>query len=842
MRPLSLTLDGFRSYAARTEIDWRGSRLVGIVGPIGSGKSTILDAIAFSLFGMTPGERANTKALIHQRADIAQVELVFTVDGQVWRTVRAIRRFGQSEHALFRYASDDAFLEGQKAVETVVKKGEVDARIRLLLGMDFEAFGRSALLAQGRFAELLRATPTQRDEVLKGVFGFDKVADMERIAKQRRDTVTRDLEELARRSESFEEDTAQLAIATTEAARSESSWQTFEAAAPVLNEMEQAVESATSEMTDTEKALAALASVAEKMPDPVESMDLIEDASRAEAGASRLDGEARLLEDAALAATQVLSDVLESFGGEAGLAEATDQVGFFQGQVNLVGQARERSAAASAEAQEAAALVDSTASEAQEAAAIARQAEIALTQAETYAASCRDQWHAAQHLNMAATLRADLDVGHECPVCKQPVQERVRDEGSEEELAAAESELQAGLESVERASKAAATALQAKVRGESHLDATRAASLALIERAEAEKVDLAKFELEMKETLVRLEALLGRGEPTELLAARREAIASARAGAEEATRQLKGLKDRRIDQLAAAEESLSRLDSLRTKLAELAGRIDLDLAIADGVDGVRDALRVVRETWTSRNQALTDTQHEIKLRISALQGAIDEKRAALGIPDDVPWADAIADSRVRAERARAELTVRAERVQMAGSIGDDIRAAEASLELYSELSKELRPSRFLNYLLEEERAALAQLGSHQFEDLTGGRYRFSEDGDFAIVDLTAAEQVRKSDTLSGGETFLASLALALALAEMMTRSGGRIDAFFLDEGFGSLDPEHLDLALAGIERLVATDEERLVVLVSHVPDMVERIEHLITLDKDPVTGATRVIV
>ena len=118
-----------------------------------------------------------------------------------------------------------------------------------------------------------------------------------------------------------------------------------------------------------------------------------------------------------------------------------------------------------------------------------------------------------------------------------------------------------------------------------------------------------------------------------------------------------------------------------------------------------------------------------------------------------------------------------------------------------------------------------------------GRYRFSGD-DFDIVDLAAAEGRRKSDSLSGGETFLASLGLALGLAEMVSRSGGRLDAFFLDEGFGSLDPEHLSLAMDGIERLVTDDGDRLVVIVSHVPEMRERFEDLIVLDKDPTTGDT----
>ena len=66
--------------------------------------------------------------------------------------------------------------------------------------------------------------------------------------------------------------------------------------------------------------------------------------------------------------------------------------------------------------------------------------------------------------------------------------------------------------------------------------------------------------------------------------------------------------------------------------------------------------------------------------------------------------------------------------------------------------------------------------------------------------------------------------------------GGRLDAFFLDEGFGTLDPEHLDLAMEGVESLSAHRAQRLVVVVSHVPELRERIEDLLVLDKHPVTG------
>ena len=121
MRPLELTINGFRSYAEETRFDWRGRHLVGVVGPIGSGKSSILDAIAFALYGKTPTFAGNTGALINQRQQVAQVSLTFGVDGQTWQVVRAIRRTGQGNHTLYPVSADGevdrgAGVSGQKAV------------------------------------------------------------------------------------------------------------------------------------------------------------------------------------------------------------------------------------------------------------------------------------------------------------------------------------------------------------------------------------------------------------------------------------------------------------------------------------------------------------------------------------------------------------------------------------------------------------------------------------------------------------------------------------------------------------------------------------------------------
>lgn len=91
------------------------------------------------------------------------------------------------------------------------------------------------------------------------------------------------------------------------------------------------------------------------------------------------------------------------------------------------------------------------------------------------------------------------------------------------------------------------------------------------------------------------------------------------------------------------------------------------------------------------------------------------------------------------------------------------------------------------------------------------------------VDDTYTGTARRVSTLSGGESFLASLALALGLADVVQSYAGgiRLDTVFIDEGFGSLDPEALELAYRTLVDLQRSG--RLVGIISHVPDLKELI-------------------
>jgi DNA repair protein SbcC/Rad50 len=124
-------------------------------------------------------------------------------------------------------------------------------------------------------------------------------------------------------------------------------------------------------------------------------------------------------------------------------------------------------------------------------------------------------------------------------------------------------------------------------------------------------------------------------------------------------------------------------------------------------------------------------------------------------------------------------------------------------------------------------ARLVAGASDTLLQLSGGQFslRLDEGRDILVVDHRNADETRSARTLSGGETFQASLALALALADQIGTIAAdgvsRLDAIFLDEGFGTLDAEALDTVAATIE-LLAASGDRMVGIVTHVRELADR--------------------
>ena len=208
----------------------------------------------------------------------------------------------------------------------------------------------------------------------------------------------------------------------------------------------------------------------------------------------------------------------------------------------------------------------------------------------------------------------------------------------------------------------------------------------------------------------------------------------------------------------------------------------LDLAQAEAIADLIDA-----SSRTAAENALRSLQGEFSRRVEALVARLVELRmyveAAIDFPEEE--IDFLADGRV----------------------------AEMLTGVQTELAE------VLSGLVSGASAILLELSS--------GAYSLAVDdtGDFFVVDHRNADERRSARTLSGGETFLASLALALSLAEhlreLAVAATPRLESIFLDEGFGTLDPETLDVVAATVEELGASG--RTVGLVTHVRELAERV-------------------
>ncbi len=833
MRPRELTVRGFRSFADETTFDFSGRTLIGIVGPIGSGKSSILDAVCFALYGKTPRVEGATKSLINQRRDALHVALVFDVDGVRWRAVRALRRNGASAHTLYRVDEDGEH-------EVADKAREVTERITALLGMEFEAFRRSVLLAQNQFAAFLDATGTERNQVLKGVFGFDRLDSMRDIARGRLDVIGMSLQHLAARRASAEADRRRLETVSKDLVAVDARARTLEGLRESVMQAEAALRTAAAGVAAASEEIKGLDALGARIPAHADTAARFAAATGAGQRLAIAEGAVAASVAAVGAAVAAAEALVAERGGTSALEAAGDAVTRLEalrgGSVAAVDRAeRARAEAVAAEAQAATARHSlTTVTEAAAAASV-----VAASAAAT-ATEVRARLHAAHEADRAAAIRATLQRGEPCPVCSQVVSEIPSASGPvalapiEQEAAAAEAAAGGGREALAAA--------------ESQVAAAQARVVVVEERAPGLAAAAADATAEAAATVAAVSALeadlasrLGAGDPAQLLADVRARIA-------EAERAVRGARAaeaaaRKERDAAAADRDGARagLDRLRTELATIAGRIGVDLDFGDDASTVEAGLKALRSDWLQRHAAATEAGTMAGREADAARAARADlmEKAGLAATDDIVE---ITTEAMR-ERTALETEIRLLERNLAElqGLGAEEAAAVSRRTLLDRLHGDLAPSKFLEFVLDERRRVLADLAGVHFETLSAGRYRFSDDGEFDVVDLAAADQVRPATSLSGGESFLASLALALALAEIVAREGSRLDSFFLDEGFGSLDAEHLDLAIDGVERLVAAGGDRLVVVVSHVPALRERFEDLIVLDRDTVTGVTRVV-
>jgi len=240
-------------------------------------------------------------------------------------------------------------------------------------------------------------------------------------------------------------------------------------------------------------------------------------------------------------------------------------------------------------------------------------------------------------------------------------------------------------------------------------------------------------------------------------------------------------------------EAETRLTKLQTDLAATRAK--------------QEQLEARRKPFAEQPVLSADALAELETKAKALHDAFATKRTELGSLEQQIKNDD--DARKRREAGGAELQAAEAEVLRWGRLRELIGSADGA-----------KFSRFAQSLTLRQLIVLA----NEHLKVLAERYRLiaapGDDLDLRIVDLYQANADRPMESLSGGESFLASLALALGLSELASRHHP-IDSLFIDEGFGTLDSETLEIALSALENL--RSRGKTIGLISHVDLLKERL-------------------
>ncbi len=908
MRPLRLELEGFTSFRERAVVNFEDADLFVFTGATGAGKSSLIDAMIFAMYGAVPryDHRSLVTPAISQGKVQARVRFDFETGGRVFTAVRVVRRLPAGgattkEATLEERVGDDPSKTLARTAADLTECIERD-----IIGLSLEHFTKCVVLPQGRFASFLRAKPADRLKLLVELLGLDLYGRIRERALNRFNSLDREGHLIRERLETELADATDEAVAQAQKRvdvldgvrhRIRSGREQMDQIAVVIHEA-----GARLEGSRRARDLLGLVRVPDNLDDLTKEMDR---AQRTVERAAREVVEATLERDAAARVRGALPersalDQVRQRRRE--LADLEDRLARTQTALDEASHALEQARAQEEQALQSRTDADSGLGELPKRAeldrVIERRAELAQvrgrldeTRAQALAAeeaarhaiaqakAAQDRLDGAEKTleqlrlrHGAANLARHLVVGEDCPVCLREVMYLPDREGPAEPLAAAEE--------ARDAVKAEATQVAHDVREAEarHGDAravlreldTRASLLGTslaaaptLEGAAALLESVADAEQRVRDADVVLTTARGKRQEREVACGEAKgtmrALQKARQGLVRALEDAPGPEEvsermAEVDAAEGAEAAAVEMERSRhrahAKALERAGALELERRSAwrayrdmrdtvaelgpppapeDDLAGswleldtwARERLgeegRVIGEARTQRNDATTKWH----LIHDKLHKACREHGLEVG-EDETPesvCAEALGEAGLRLRNAKSAVDAK-ER------LGRQLTRVDERAQVAKTLHVHLKATGFGRWLQNRVLNVLVAGASEKLRELSSGQYSLDLDerNEFLVIDHHNAGEARTAKTLSGGETFLAALALALSMAtEIMSHrvgGGGKLEALFLDEGFGALDPDTLEVVATSIEQLGA---DRVVGLVTHVRELADRV-------------------
>ena len=843
----------FGPYAGETVIDFeklQGRHLFLICGPTGAGKTTILDAMCYALYGKTSGDRTGEKMRSDYADSSERTEVIFDfmLGDKTYRATRSPaqmvdkkRGSGQTLAAMQASLSE---LEDGKEINTL--RTGIEEAAGKLIGLNADQFCQVILLPQGDFRKLLVAKADEREAILKQLFKTQRFSEFKDRLKDRLDAKVREKMEKQTREDQIlstagAADEKQLASIVEEAEKSlQEAVETTRKQEKESNEFREVYQKETALMghfTELDKALkqdAALKNEEGRMKEMEASLSLIRSARELAPYFDQLDGitregrqEAQKLKTAKadMETYARLNETLEKRIQEldAMKEKREEERKTALKMQDLVPKAKLYGAAVQAlkNAQNALSRAEEETKRLQASAEAARKARDAQKEK---ADAVRKSYIDGQ----AFLLAEGLEDGVPCPVCgaiHHPAPARGGDNVAKAE------DVERAQKEYERASAAYDRANDAK---EKHSTGAYAKAMSDHAKADAQMKTLEEIPeayrdpkfLEMEST--RLLTDIRKWEQDKETAAAQLRKVGADLSASQAA--CRNAEERREELVKKYRET----ESVLKEASDKAGFQSLDeckewYKKKDTEESVRKTLEQYRADRKSTEERIKAEEQETAGKERPDMLALNEKSKALQ------------DQLKKASERAAALKERTETLQKAVS---DARAIEKELEdlrkeeglirgLYDLTSGKKTRITLERYVLGTLLDDVANAANLRLLSMSRRRYslhRMTDESGLGKGGLSLevsdsfTGRSRPANTLSGGETFLASLSLALGLADVVqSRQGGvRLDTMFIDEGFGTLDPDSLNSAMNTLIDLQNTG--RMVGIISHVPELEERID------------------
>ncbi len=860
MRLQSIEIEGFGPFKQVQSVDFTQFDDYGIfliAGRTGAGKSTILDAICFALYGSVPryDDYSGTVRLRSDHCtpdDVTSVTLTFEAQGRNYRITRSpeyerpkLRGEGLAKQTA-AVLLEQQTADGWEGLET--KAREVAELIAEVVKLDKKEFLQVALLAQNRFQRFLEAESKDRQTLLRRLFGtrrFDEYTDAlaaraQALSDQVRSSSANSERIVADLSAEFDASPPQPAIDERDWAKDLTA-----AAAAAAAQAQRAELDAEKHSRTAGEALAQAQDLEQRQrrrADAAASLETLKQTSagieqkRAQLKVARVVAELHPYAAAVKASRQNLEAAEREHDAATALlpnAPAGDLREHAAGLAETIGslttatqtesrlpqlmQSERRARAALADAQrQAAAEAERRRREVER----LTQEQIKALDALTAATKLEKQLREAHLHGRAALLAKQLTPGDACPVCgstEHPAPALlIGDPVTDDDLETAEQQRQ-------RAQRLADEASAARAQAETRAAETTGAD----QQIQARGMELAVAERQLQDAQSSLQQDL-EGHAT--IAERVTALTRQRDA-------LGRLAEARDQLVHAANDHSARRRELQTQL-ERRGYAELKHAAAVALPKAeRDALEAEIADYDARRNQLVGV-----LELPELQQ----------LPEQRPDVEALTTAATAAANAYRQATEERVRAQ-----GRAVRSKELTTKLEHELSSSAQTRRQLEivdglaraakgdaafnqlgiplerFVLAAELEEIVKAANVRLRVMSQGRYTIEHSDDRTRGGKSAGLELviydahtglaRVPQSLSGGEKFLASLALALGMAEVVTaRAGGiTLDTLFIDEGFGSLDAETLESAMQTLDQL--RQGGRTVGLISHVETMQEQI-------------------